>query len=101
MEYTRHGNNAALSIHVLDDAAMRALGFTDRVPEDWYLWKPVSDDYTTSLNVTAAKDGSDWCIDVLDEDFAYAHKVAANVERELRVLADAGVLVGWKEGMYV
>lgn len=46
MEYTRHGNNAALSIHVLDDAAMRALGFTDRVPEDWYLWKPVSDDHT-------------------------------------------------------
>lgn len=28
MEYTRHGNNAALSIHVLDDTAMRALGFT-------------------------------------------------------------------------
>lgn len=56
-------------------------------------------------------------IDVLDEDFgqpydyqwilsqnpdfAYARQVAANVERELRVLADAGVLVGWKEGMYV
>lgn len=34
-------------------------------------------------------------------DFAYARRVAANVERELRVLADAGVLVGWKEGMYV
>lgn len=117
MEYTRHGNNAALSIHVLDDAAMRALGFTDYVPEDWYLWKSVSDDYTTSLDVTAAKDGSDWRIDVLDEDFgqpydyqwllsrnpdlAYARKVAANVERGLRVLADAGVLVGWKEGMYV
>lgn len=117
MEYTRHGNNAALSIHVLDDTAMRALGFTDCVPEDWYLRKSVSDDHTTSLDVTAAKDGSDWCIDVLDEDFgqpydyqwilsqdpdfAYARKVAANVERELRVLADAGVLVGWKEGMYV
>ena len=117
MEYTRHGNNAALSIHVLDDAAMRALGFTDCVPEDWYLRKPVSDDHTTSLDVTAAKDGSDWCIDVLDEDFgqpydyqwilsrdpdfAYARKVAVNVERELRILADAGVLVGWREGMYV
>lgn len=117
MEYTRHGNNAALSIHVLDDAAMRALGFTDRVPEDWYLCRPVSDDHTTSLDVTAAKDGSDWRIDVLDEDFgqpydyqwllsqnpdfAYARKVAANVERELRVLADAGVLVGWREGVYV
>lgn len=36
-----------------------------------------------------------------DPDFAYARQVAANVERELRVLADAGVLVGWKEGMYV
>ena len=34
-------------------------------------------------------------------DFVYARQVAANVERELRVLADAGVLVGWKEGMYV
>lgn len=65
MEYTRHGNNAALSIRVLDDAAMRALGFTDRVPEDWYLCRPVSDDHTTSLDVTAAKDGSDWRIDVL------------------------------------
>lgn len=117
MEYTRHGNNAALSIHVLDDTAMRALGFTDCVPEDWYLCRPVSDDRTTSLDVTAAKDGSDWRIDVLDEDFgqpydyqwllsqnpdlAYARRVAANVERELRVLADAGVLIGWEEGMYV
>ena len=101
MEYTRHGNNAALSIHVLDDAAMRVLGFTDCVPEDWYLRKSVSDDHTTSLDVTAAKDGSDWCIDVLDADFAYARKGAVNVERELRILADAGVLVGWREGMYV
>lgn len=86
-------------------------------PEDWYLRKSVSDDHTTSLDVTAAKDGTDWCIDVLDEDFgqpydyqwilsqdpdfAYARKVAVNVERELRILADAGVLVGWREGMYV
>lgn len=46
MEHTRHGNNAALSIHILDDAAMRALGFTDCVPEDWYLCRPVSDDPT-------------------------------------------------------
>lgn len=34
-------------------------------------------------------------------DLAYARRVAANVERELRILADAGVLVGWEEGMYV
>ena len=71
----------------------------------------------TTIRVTAAKDGTDWRIDVLDEnfgqpydyqwllsqnpDFAYARRVAANVERELRVLADAGVLIGWREGMYV
>ena len=66
---TKHQNNAALGVNILPDAEMRAYGFTDHVPEEWYLCRKVSEDGTTTLNLTIAKDGSDWVIDVLDEYF--------------------------------
>lgn len=99
------------------DAEMRAYGFTDHVPEEWYLCRKVSEDGTTTLNLTIAKDGSDWVIDVLDEYFlqpydyqgllkrnpdnGYARAVADECERQYRLLTEAGILTGWHEGMYV
>lgn len=117
VKLTKHQNNAALGVNILPDAEMRAYGFTDHVPEEWYLCRKVSEDGTTTLNLTIAKDGSDWVIDVLDEYFlqpydyqgllernpnnGYARAVADECERQYRLLTEAGILTGWHEGMYV
>ena len=114
---TKHQNNAALGVNILPDAEMRAYGFTDHVPEEWYLCRKVSEDGTTTLNLTIAKDGSDWVVDVLDECFLQpydyqgllernpdngdARAVADECERQYRLLTEAGILTGWHEGMYV
>ena len=70
-----------------------------------------------TLNLTIAKDGSDWELDVLDERFlqpydyqgllernpdnGYARAVADECERQYRLLTEAGILTGWHEGMWV
>ena len=67
--YTKHQNNAALSMSPAEDSTMRRLGFTDHREGYWYLCCSVSPDHDMTLNVEIAKDGSDWQIDVLDENF--------------------------------
>ncbi|MDB0590658.1 hypothetical protein PL392_09920 [Bifidobacterium adolescentis] len=67
--YTKHQNNAALSMSSAEDSTMRRLGFTDHREGYWYLCRSVSPDHDMTLNVEIAKDGSDWQIDVLDENF--------------------------------
>lgn len=104
-------------MNILSDAEMRALGFTDHVPEEWYLCSRVSECGDITLNLTIAKDGSDWELDVLDERFlqpydyqgllernpdnGYARAVADECERQYRLLTKAGILTGWHEGMWV
>lgn len=68
-----NGNNAALAMRPLDDAAMRELGFTDRIPGRWYLCRPVSADGDVTLNVVIGRTGGDWRIDVLDERFGQCY----------------------------
>ncbi len=68
-----NGNNAALAMRALDDAAMRELGFTDRMPGRWYLCRPVSADGDVTLNVVIGRTGGDWRIDVLDERFGQCY----------------------------
>lgn len=115
--YTKHHNNAALSMHPLDDATMRELGFTDLRKGYWYLCRRVSTDSDITLNAHIAKDGHDWRIDVLDENFCqpydyqyllsvnptleYANNVANECEKWYRRLSEWGLLSGWHEGMYV
>jgi len=115
--YTKHHNNAALSMRPLDDMTMRELGFTDHREGYWYLCRSVSRDHDMTMNVDIAKDGSDWQIDVLDERFCqpydyqyllsvnptldYANNVADECEKWFRKLSDWGLLSGWHEGMYV
>lgn len=117
VKLTRHCNNAALGVNILPDAEMRALGFTDHVPEKWYLCRRVSERGDITLNLTIAKNGSDWMLDVLDENFlqpydyqwllerdpnnTYARAVADECERQYRLLTEAGILTGWHEGMWV
>jgi hypothetical protein len=115
--YTKHQNNAALSMSPAEDSTMRRLGFTDHREGYWYLCRSVSPDHDMTLNVEIAKDGSDWQIDVLDENFCqpydyqyllnlnptldYPNKVADECEKWFRKLSEWGLLHGWHEGMYV
>ena len=112
-----NGNNAALAMRPLDDAAMRELGFTDRMPGRWYLCRSVSADGAVTLNVVVGKEGGDWRIDVLDEwsgqpyDYqmllgddpghGYANMVADRCEEWFAGLSEAGMLDGWTPGTYV
>lgn len=112
-----NGNNAALAMRALDDAAMRELGFTNHMPGRWYLCRPVSADGDVTLNVVIGRTGDDWRIDVLDEwlgqpydyqmllndnpRFGYANEVADRCEEWFGKLSEAGILNGWKSGMYV
>jgi len=50
---------------VLPDERMRALGFTDRDPDKWYLFRNL--DSGTTLNVTVVKDTGEWEELVMDE----------------------------------
>lgn len=112
-----NGNNAALAMRPLDDAAMRAFGFTDRMPDHWYLCRTVSADGAVTLNVVIGRTGGDWRIDVLDEwsgqpydyqtflgddpGFGYANMVADRCEEWFARLSEAGMLDGWTPGTYV
>ena len=58
VKLTKHQNNAALGVNILPDAEMRAYGFTDHVPEEWYLCRKVSEDGTTTFNPTTIRDCS-------------------------------------------
>lgn len=102
--YTKHQNNAALSMSPAEDSTMRRLGFTDHREGYWYLCRSVSPDHDMTLNVEIAKDGSDWQIDVLDENFCqpydyqyllnlnptldYPNKVADECEKWFRKLSE-------------
>lgn len=83
--YTKHQNNAALSMSSAEDSTMRRLGFTDHREGYWYLCRSVSPDHDMTLNVEIAKDGSDWQIDVLDENFCqpYDYQYLLNVNPTL------------------
>lgn len=111
------GFNTALTLRPLDDAAMRSFGFTDHVPDRWFFCRRVSADGDITLNVIIGKTDDVRRIDVLDEcfgqpydyqailnnnpDFEYANEVADKCEEWFNKLSEAGILDGWKPGMYV
>lgn len=112
---TKHGNNADMQVKPLSDCMMRYLGFTDCVEHRWYLCKSIDKDIT--FNVSIEKDGSDWRIDILDENFLqpydyqyfiesgnppqFAYKVKAFVDAEMTKLVNVGIISNWKVGDYV
>ena len=114
-EVDEHGLNRAIEGHVLPDAEMRALGFTDHRADEWYYLRLLRDDI--SFNVTIPKDGGRLRIDVLDEmfcqpydyqsilrhngDHPIAHQTYEDVEREMARLAEAGVITGHVPGDYI
>lgn len=115
---TKHGNNAAIVVYDFPEEKMRELGFTDYQNGWWYFHKAISADI--SFNLQIAKDGSDWQIDVLDENFCqpydYQHfimkseindipfvalKTKEKVDQIMEDLVEKGVIRNWKVGDYI
>lgn len=112
---TKHGNNANIHVKMLSDYMMRYLGFTDHVSHRWYLCKQI--DTGITFNMSIEKDGSDWSIDVLDEDilqpYDYQHLLEENPKHSfaLRVkqrvddymiqLINVGIISNWSVGDYI
>ena len=111
IETDENGLNARIQFHLLPAEKMAEFGFRDR-DDEWYLMRFIGpkykDRYDVSFNVSVPKDGSRGRIDVLDENFCqpydyelilsynsdnrYACAVRDDVEREMAVLTDAGII---------
>lgn len=120
IETDENGLNARIQFHLLPAGQITALGFRD-CGDHWYLMRFVGpkyqDRHDVSFNVSIPKNGSRGRIDILDENFCqpydyelilscnpgnrYARAVRDDVEREMAVLADAGVISGHEYGEYI
>ena len=117
LRVNKHGNNAAIRVNILDDDKMCELGFTDNAASHWYLLRRVNAKYHISFDLSVEKDGSDWHIDVIDNEFGQpydyqyilkknpnneiARKAKARVEQIMGELKNAGVIEGWNAGDYI
>lgn len=120
IETDKNGLNARIQFHLLPAGQMTEFGFRDR-DDKWYLMRFVGSKYQdrhdVSFNVSIPKNGSRGRIDILDENFCqpydyelilscnpgnrYARAVRDDVEREMAVLADAGIISGHEYGEYI
>lgn len=124
VEVNSKGVNKVIKTHILSEEKMREIGFTDHAKDRWYFCRilnfPKKERYRgfeISFSVTIPKDGSDFSIDVLDEDFLqpYDYQYMLNnnpdfepaliakeqVEEWMAYLQDNGVLSGHKYGEYI
>jgi len=115
IEVNSNGVNTAIKAHILSEEKMREIGFTDYYKPNWYYLKMLKD--SISFSVTIPKDGSDFSIDVLDEDFCqpydyqylleknpkfkFALLIQEKVEEQMKYLQDLGVLEGHRVGEYI
>ena len=117
VEINDHGNNAAIKIHILDDATMKLNGFRRFISgEDnwWYFCKRVYKDITFNMTIY---DRGDWCIDILDERFLQPYDyqamyesgkyspgvltVVENVNEIMDSFIHKGIISGWEVGDYI
>ena len=120
VKINEHGNNAAIKVHILDDATMKSNGFRRFISgEDnwWYFCKRVYKDITFNMTIY---DRGDWYIDILDElfcqpyDYQYLLEnysndintkvleiVKKNVDEIMDSFVHKGIISGWKVGDYV
>ena len=118
-----NGLNKKITSHILSDAVMRDIGFSDLAESTWYYCKMVPfpktgmyKDFEVSFNVQIPKNGDRLRIDVLDEDFCQPydyqlmlknsnHKTASIVrdfvEQQMEYLQSKGVLSGHVRGEYI
>ena len=123
-ELNSHGVNKLIKATILSDEKMKEIGFTDRSKKNWYFHKSIEFPkdkryrfFYISFSVTIPKDGSDICIDVLNEDFCqpydYQHMLSQDpnfepalivneqVEKWMQYLQDNGVLSGHNYSDYI
>lgn len=124
LELNSCGVNAKIKATILEDSLMREIGFTDNSEKDWYFCKrvcfPKERKYANidiTFNVTIPKNGSDVCINVLDEDFLQPYDyqsilksnpcfetaiiVKDQVEDLMIYLQEHGVLSNYVKGEYI
>ena len=117
VEINEHGNNAAIKVHILDEATMKLNGFRrfiDREDHWWYFCKRVYKDITFNMTIY---DSGDWRIDILDECFLQPYDYQAmcesgnyrpvvlivkkNVDEIMDALVHKGIISGWEVGDYI
>ena len=120
VEINEHGNNAAIKVHILDEATMKLNGFRrfiDGADHWWYFCKRVYKDITFNMTIY---DSSDWMIDILDElfcqpyDYQYLLEkysndintrvpeiVKKNVDEIMDSFVHKGIISGWEVGDYI
>lgn len=124
-----HGVNSKIKANILDELAMRKIGFTNYCKDRWYFCRVINfpktreyGGFEVSFSVTIPKDGSDIRIDVLDEAFCQPYDYQAmitnsrdkgvnpnktcmivfeQVEMWMQYLKDNGVLEGHEYGEYI
>lgn len=120
VEINEHGNNAAIKVHILDEATMKLNGFRrfiDGKDHWWYFCNRVYSDITFNMTIY---DNGDWRIDILDEcscqpyDYQYLLEkysndintrvleiVKKNVDEIMDSFVHKGIISGWEVGDYI
>ena len=121
VKINEHGNNAAIKVHILDDATMKLNGFIylkylGSVPH-WYFCNRVYKDITFNFTIYSE---DDWRIDILEEwscqpyDYQYLLEkhsndintrvleiVKKNVDEIMDSFVHKGIISGWEVGDYI
>ena len=117
VEINEHGNNAAIKVHILDEATMKLNGFQRFISNEdnwWYFCKRVYKDVTFNMTIY---DSGYWKIDILDECFCQPYDYQAmyesgnyrpvvltvmeNVNEIMDSFVHKGIISGWKVGDYI
>lgn len=115
VELNEHGNNAAIKVHILDDATMKLNGFKFvKSRGEWYFCQRVHVDITFNFTIYSE---DDWQIDILDEWFCQPYDYQAmyesgnyrpvvltvmeNVNEIMDSLKHKGIISGWEVGDYI
>ena len=115
VKINEHGNNAAIKVHVLDDATMKLNGFKwVKSRGEWYFCQRVHVDITFNMSI---KSEDNWHIDILDECFLQPYDYQAmyescnyrpvvltvmeNVNEIMDSFVHKGIISGWEVGDYI
>lgn len=102
-------------VNALEDKKMREIGFTDHNEDYWYYCRNLGNEIT--FNLSMRKDGFEYKIDVLDEDFGqpydyqyylsqnpaseFALRIKEKVEEIMLELGELGVVFFYERGDYI
>lgn len=109
--------NALIRARVLEDDKMREIGFTDYKEDTWYFCNRLKEINDISFSISIKKDGTEFRIDVLDENylqpynyqrmlkedpkFLYGLITHVQVQGWMKYLQDNGVISGYIANDYI